>query len=278
MSECRTVKTWDMVPDFDPAADFDFPAHRRDGRHAVRLGLAGIRTIGVDTATRIVEERDRFDGQGRSRPYSDIPSLPYSDISDLVRRVGLTAAQVEALATAGTFDCFELSRREALWISGSAAQVRPGHLDGRQGSEQVPMLPDMNAAEQTMADLWSTGITTDSYPTMHIRDYLDSIGVVPAAKLRTVQNGSKVLVGGVVTHRQRPATANNVTFMNLEDETGMINIICSAGLWARYRRTARSSTLLIRGSLERSQGVTNVVAEKLEPLQLALRSMSRDFR
>jgi error-prone DNA polymerase len=112
-----------------------------------------------------------------------------------------------------------------------------------------------------------------------VRDKLDELGVIPAARLRTVENGRRILVGGVVIHRQRPATAAGVTFLNLEDETGMINIICPQAVWNRHRRIARDSpALLIRGRLERAEGVTNLVAEKFARLPLNIRTMSRDFR
>jgi error-prone DNA polymerase len=89
-----------------------------------------------------------------------------------------------------------------------------------------------------------------------------------------------VLVGGVVTHRQRPATAQGTIFVNLEDETGMLNVICSAGVWARYRRVARAApALLVRGRLERAEGATNLVAEGIEALSLSVAAArSRDFR
>jgi error-prone DNA polymerase len=90
-----------------------------------------------------------------------------------------------------------------------------------------------------------------------------------------------VTVAGVVTHRQRPATAQGVTFLNLEDETGLINVICSAGAWARYRRVARSSpALVVHGRLERVETVINVVAERIHPLLLEPSGQlrSRDFR
>ncbi|HVB26319.1 MAG TPA: OB-fold nucleic acid binding domain-containing protein, partial [Mycobacteriales bacterium] len=85
----------------------------------------------------------------------------------------------------------------------------------------------------------------------------------------------------VVTHRQRPATAQGVTFMNLEDETGLVNVVCSVGAWVRYRRVARSSpAVIVDGRLERVETVINVVVERIRPL--ALRSggtlPSRDFR
>jgi error-prone DNA polymerase len=89
-----------------------------------------------------------------------------------------------------------------------------------------------------------------------------------------------VLVGGLVTHRQRPATAGGVTFLNLEDETGMLNVTCSEGLWRRYRSVALgSAALLVRGRLERSEeGVLNLVADRLARLVLAVPVKSRDFR
>ena len=75
------------------------------------------------------------------------------------------------------------------------------------------------------------------------------------------------MVGGVVTHRQRPATAQGTTFINLEDETGLINVVCSKGCWARYRRVARGApALLVRGRLEKVEGVVNIVAERIELL------------
>jgi len=105
------------------------------------------------------------------------------------------------------------------------------------------------------------------------------LGVVTSAGLAHAEPGSRVLVGGVVTHRQRPATAEGTTFLNLEDETGLVNVICSKGVWARYRRVARSApALLVRGRLERAEGVTNVVAERITALDLAMGTRSRDFR
>ena len=93
--------------------------------------------------------------------------------------------------------------------------------------------------------------------------------------------GERITVAGIVTHRQRPATAQGVTFMNLEDETGLINVICSAGAWKRYRRVARATpALIIDGRLERVETVINVVAERIRPLPLrpAAALRSRDFR
>jgi error-prone DNA polymerase len=82
-----------------------------------------------------------------------------------------------------------------------------------------------------------------------------------------------------VTHRQRPATASGVTFLNLEDETGMVNAICSPGFWVRYRTVVRScpALLLLRGRLQIADGVITVLAEHAAPLDMRVHSNSRDF-
>jgi error-prone DNA polymerase len=87
-------------------------------------------------------------------------------------------------------------------------------------------------------------------------------------------------VAGVVTHRQRPATASGITFLNLEDETGLLNVICSVGVWGRYRRVAReAAAMVVRGILERSEeGIVNVVADRFENLPLKARTTSRNFQ
>jgi len=155
----------------------------------------------------------------------------------------------------------------------------PDRHGGLAVGVDAPPLPMLTGVEQAMADVWATGVSPDSYPTQFVRDRLAAAGVLTAAGLSAVDDGSRVLVGGVVTHRQRPATASGITFLNLEDETGLVNVVCSKGVWARHRRVARdSAALVVRGMLERVDGVTNVVAERIDKLELSVRSASRDFR
>ena len=228
---------------------------------AVRMGLAYVRALGDDVAERVAASR------------------PYRDMADVARRAELDTRQMEALATSGAFGCFGLSRREALWAAGAVSQDRPERLGGLVVGADAPMLPGMTEVEQAMADVWATGVSPDSFPTQFVRDRLDAAGIVPASGLGSVPDGTRVLVAGVVTHRQRPATASGITFLNLEDETGLVNVICSKGVWTRHRRVARdSSALVIRGMLERADGVTNIVAERIGKLELSVRSKSRDFR
>uniref|UniRef100_A0A6J7MXQ8 Error-prone DNA polymerase n=1 Tax=freshwater metagenome TaxID=449393 RepID=A0A6J7MXQ8_9ZZZZ len=205
---------------------------------------------------------------------------PFATAGDLVRRVpALTLVQLESLATAGAFACFGMSRREALWAAGAVNESRPGRLPGIVSGVQAPCLPGMDEQAMAVADLWATGVSPDGHPTRFVREALAARGVRTAEQLRTAEPGSKVLIAGVVTHRQRPMTAQGTTFMNLEDETGLMNVVVSKGCWKRHRAVARDAgALLVSGRLERSEGVVNVVAERIEALSLAAATASRNFR
>src|SRR4029450_10192257 len=128
-------------------------------------------------------------------------------------------------------------------------------LRGRAGGAEAPQLPGMSPVELGAADLWATGLSGDSHPVQFARERLAELGAVAADGLAGVPPGTRVLVGGVVTHRQRPATAGGTTFLNLEDETGLVNVICSRGGWAGYRRWGRPGAAPARrGRLERAEG------------------------
>ncbi len=161
----------------------------------------------------------------------------------------------------------------------------------------APPLPELGALDEAEADLWATGLTVGPTAVELARPKLDALGVVPAGLLADMpmpqddpsaaradsgrQAGPRVLVAGVVTHRQRPESAKGAVFLNLEDETGLVNVICSPGAWVRWREVARGSpALLVRGRLERVEGSTNVVAETFTRLDLGDSTVpaSRDFR
>ncbi|MET0954997.1 MAG: error-prone DNA polymerase [Cryobacterium sp.] len=254
------------VPDYDRTLPVDDRGHRRDAGLAVRLGLAEVRSIGAAVAERIVADRTAFG--------------PFRSMNDLARRARLNTEQLESLATAGAFDGLGLERRQALWSAGEAAQDTDDHLRGSFETVQPPLLALMTPVEQVAYDLWATGVSTDDHPIRYARAGLAARGALWADQLPTCESGRRVDVGGVVTHRQRPATANGVTFINLEDETGNVNVVVSVGVWTHFRRIARESpALMIRGILERSpEGVVNLIADRFEPLTVAAHTSSRDFR
>ncbi|RCK61725.1 error-prone DNA polymerase [Microbacterium sorbitolivorans] len=254
------------APEFDRRAPDESAAHRRDGNFAVRLGLASVTGIGEKTARLIVGERDS--------------GGPYASLHDLVRRTGITEKHLEALATAGAFASLGLDTREALWLAGTAALDRPEFLDGTVAAVQPPLFADPTSYERLSSDLWATGVSVDDHPLVHFRSALDARGVVTSVGLRAHETGRRIEVAGLVTHRQRPATASGITFINLEDEHGLVNVVCSVGVWNRYRHVVRDAPALIaRGILERSpEGVINLVADAFTDLRVGIDHRSRDFR
>src|SRR5699024_12734998 len=120
---------------------------------------------------------------------------------------GLCTAQLEALATEGALRCFDMDRRTALWQAGAVSQERSDRLPGTAVGVSAPMLPGMSDLELDVADMWATGVSPDSYPTEHRRAELTQRGILSVQAVIKATPGQRVLVGGVVTHRQRPATA-----------------------------------------------------------------------
>jgi error-prone DNA polymerase len=241
------------------------------GPGVVRLGLASVRGVGEETATRIEEGR------------------PWSGQEDLVRRAGVTRAQLEALATAGALDGLGSAgaggsdrvpnRRSLVWGAGAAAQATADRLPGVVTGSDPPPLPFPTLWEGVADDLWSLGMTPDTTAMELARHRLSQRGVLPAAALRSRPGGDRITVGGVVTHRQQPESAHGAVFLNLEDETGMVNVVCSRGAWARWKPVARASpALLVVGRVERSEGSMTLVAERFETLDLGPVPPSRDFR
>jgi error-prone DNA polymerase len=236
-----------------------------DAGPVIRPGLAGVRNLSRAAADRVAAGR------------------PYRDLEDFATRTQLPAAALEALATAGAFGCFGLSRRAALWAAGAAASLREGQLPGTTTGLDAPPLPAMTPSEQTLADLWATS-TYGTHPLTHIRASLTSRQVLTVASAKAVADSSDVAVAGLVTHRQRPPTARGVVFISLEDETGMLNVICPPQVWDRHRRAATTApALVIWGRIERTSGAVNLVAAALRPLRTLPSSPgasvpSRDFR
>jgi error-prone DNA polymerase len=249
--------------------DHDVPGFHERAQPAIRLGLESVRSVGEELATRIAAGR------------------PYDSVQDLVQRAQVGRVALEALAVAGALHAMAnrpgsdpvVQRRQSLWAAGALSQAGAGRLPGLATGEEAPALPEAGLSEEVEADLWATGVSVETSAMELLRPRLDALGVIPAAALAGAETDGKVMVGGVVTHRQRPESAKGTVFVNLEDETGMVNVICSPGAWQRWRIAARGApALLVRGRLERTDGVVSVVAEKITSLVLDTASPpSRDF-
>jgi error-prone DNA polymerase len=240
------------------------------GEADLRLGLDNVKGLGEPAALRIVAAREQ-DG-------------PFQSLADLARRAGIGKERMEKLAVAGALESLEPDRRKALWTAGTVDE-RPGTIPGTGPSAPPPTLPGMSGAELARADYTGLGLSVQIHPMELVRASLDAAGVLPAAQLPYVEDGERIEVAGIVTHRQRPSTAKGVTFLSLEDETGIANIVCSQGLWKRWQSVASvARALVIRGAVEKPldaapETMPMIVADKLTLLDLNGPSApSRDFR
>jgi error-prone DNA polymerase len=220
------------------------------GQPAIRLGLGTVRGLSARHAERIVSAR------------------PFTGMDDLAHRARLPARVLENLAAAGALACLGPARRDALWTAGALTPRRQDTLPGIPVPGVPAGLPPMTPVEQTFADLRTTGASPDSHPVEHLRPRLARLGAQPAAAVRELPDRAPVLLGGLVTHRQRPPTAKGVCFLNVEDESGMINVIVPPPVLERYEQILVAQPfLLIHGIAERAQGTLNVLAHRLEPLR-----------
>ena len=142
----------------------------------------------------------------------------------------------------------------------------------------ISPLPDMTAAEETVADYETTGLTLGPHPLAHLRSGLARRGVRRAADLESVGHGSRVTVAGSVIVRQRPGTAKGILFITLEDESGMVQAIVKPDLLRDNRQTIFGSPgLVVTGRLQRRDGSLSIQGERFAPLSLAP-TPSHDFR
>ena len=228
---------------------------------ALRVGLDSVRHVGRGVAESIAA------------------GAPWASSEDLVRRAGASRSALESLALAGALDELGSSRRALAWTAGAAAQATPDRLAGIVTGVNAPNLGAPSALEAVADDLWTLGAALEASALSLARPELVARGVRCAAELAHIPEG-RVAVAGAVTHRQHPESARGAVFLNLEDETGHANVVFSKGAWVRWAEIAgRFPALVVHGHLERAQGVTNLVAERVEPLHLgAPVGGSRDFR
>lgn len=229
------------------------------GGFAVRFGLAALRHVGVDLAEQLVINR------------------PYADMAALVTRTAPSQDALRSLAASGALESLQLHRREAIWNTAIASFATPDRLPGIADNIPVPQLPAMPADERVAADLFYAGKTAGPHPIAFLRDMPAHKQVTRIAALPQ-KNGAQVTIIGLITHRQQPPTANGVMFLNVEDETGLVNVICAPHVWQNWRRIVNQShAQRIVGRIRTSDTVLNLEAEGFHPLSLPYTPPSRDY-
>ena len=235
-------------------------------RLTLRLGLSRIKHLSHAGAIRLTTARKR---------------QPFSGLEDLTHRASLDKGDLQALAGADALSTLiHNHRRQAAWSAEGIEKPLPVFPTPRI-REAAPMLRAPHAGESVCADYASTGLTLGPHPLALLRRQLKSLGVVTSADIGQSQHGHYVHTAGVVTTRQRPSSANNVTFVTLEDETGNINLVVWQRLAEHQHQTLVGSQLLgVRGQVQREGQVIHVIAHHLRDYTMMLGSLttrSRDF-
>ena len=206
---------------------------------------------------------------------------PFTSVQDFVMRTNLPRDEVEALAEAGAFDAFSPERREAMW----RARAPKGEGLFRKTAlekEQRVGLPELHPTEQLTLDYARVGLSITDHPMKHLRADLSKRRVKRAEDIKKLAAGTRVRVAGLVIGRQRPETASGVTFMTLEDETGLVNLIVHKKVFEEQFQVARHAQMvLVSGKIERDGEVIHVLARQFERISLPsvekLPTVSRDF-
>ena len=229
--------------------------------HAVRVGLAYVSSVGTDDAEALEAER--------------AANGPFRDVGDLARRATVSRDALEALVRGGACDCLGPRRRDLLWELGLA--TRPRSVEGTRGAaKQLPLpldpttetpdLPDLTRWERMLADYRETTLSVGTHPLSLLRPHLPE-GTLSSPELHEKRHGASVAYAGLAIARQRPATANGIVFMLLEDEHGQVNLIVPKDVYERHRSIVRGEPLLIaRGRYERVERNRNILVRELESL------------
>ena len=241
-----------------------------DRHHALRLGLRQIDGLPEHVAAALVSAREA--------------GGPYRDVADLRARAGLSPAHIERLASADAFTSLGLTRRQALWDARSlipapdlplfrAAGVR------EEGAERGTIaLPAMPLSEEVVADYQTTRLSLKAHPMAFLRADLAARGFVRAADLRARKFRTMLQVAGVVLIRQRPGSAKGVTFITLEDETGVINLVVWPDLKEKQRKVVMGARLMeVRGRVEYDDEVIHVIAAHMTDATVRLHALSDDL-
>lgn len=229
---------------------------------ALRIGLRFIRGLGK----RAHESLERAWKEGGA----------FTSLEDVCKRSGLRVKDLEKLASAGAFETFCPGRRKALWevlriARGCEDPPLLKLLKQKQGDDAIiatpEPIPEMDNLDQTVADYRTLGLSSGQHPMTYYREWLDKRNILACGDLELVDDGTFITTAGGVICRQRPGTAKGFVFLTLEDETGMANVIVRPPLFDEFKQVLLNNHFLaIYGKLQSSEGVINLLAEKIKAL------------
>jgi error-prone DNA polymerase len=251
------------------ASDWDCTLERVEGTAvpALRLGLRLVKGLPEDAGRRLVAARAASGGR-------------FASVQRMAELAQLDRRQTGCLAAAGALAGLGGHRHRAAWQVAGLESPLPV-LPEIRIAEGLPLLRAPHEGEDIVADYSHVGLTLRRHPIALLRARLAERGMLDSRSLREQPDGSNVRTAGLVITRQRPGSAEGVTFVTLEDEHGSINLIVWRDVAERQRQALIGSRLMgVAGRLQLEGEVMHVIAHRLldlSPLLGGLRAESRDF-
>jgi error-prone DNA polymerase len=251
-------------PSTPPPSGAWSPSPSPMGRHLrpFRLGMRMVKGLSNDHAAKVIAAR---------------AERPFDSIEDVWRRSGVPVAALERLAEADAFASFGLDRRQALWqVRGLGEKPLPLFLfaDARDREPEV-MLNPMTDGREVVEDYRSIQLSLRAHPLAFLRPELDRRGIRRCSDLPRIKDGTRIRLSGLVLIRQRPGTTN-VTFLTIEDETGIANIILWQQRFQAQRRIVMAAPMIgVTGLVQREGEVIHIIGEHLEDFSGLLHSVGR---
>jgi len=205
----------------------------------------------------------------------DWPDLTFAHVNEIAGDAATAAHLLAFDSIHGRFD------RDAAGAGETLAIDEITRLELPAASVQAPLLKPPTEGDDIVGDYASLGLTLRRHPLALLRDRLKRLRIRTATDVAQARNGQFIRAAGIVTCRQRPATASGVIFVTLEDETGYVNAIVWNALADRQRRVLIGSRLLVvSGEVQREGRVVHILARRLEdlsPMLGRLATSSHDF-
>jgi error-prone DNA polymerase len=233
------------------ASEWDCTLEPAGNDFAVRMGLRWVKGMQLAEGAAITEAR-------RERAFAGL--------EDFVRRTQLPMRVQTALAEAGALGALVpgSDRRDALWqvMGWVRRQEDPMDLGGDvNGAARFARLGQL---DQIIWDYSASAHSTRGHPLAPLRGELRANGWPDARTVGKGRDGQRMEYVGVVICRQQPGTASGVTFMTLEDETGFVNLVVWAQVFAEYATLIKTTSLLgVTGRLQVQEGIVHLIAERV---------------
>ena len=246
------ISEWDHVLEGPP----------RSGRHAIRMGFRLVKGLGQAEGAKILAAR---------------VEQPFTSLADFVRRVRIPERALISLAEAGALDSFGIKRRDALWQIRGLTRTLDASLPNVEPQSQMSFA-ELATEEAILWDYRASQHSPRGHPMQRFREELSKTGHPTARELGALPHGTKTDYVGMVICRQRPMTASGVTFFTMEDETGFANIVVWKQVFEAHQVLAKTATVFgMSGEVQKADGVTHLIAERLWPLPDTLRDLEREI-